>query len=73
MHAAGFAFMKFLGLPVFKRDIVFRELFPIQEVRRIVTESGEPLEAEIIADLACRPPPSRFDVLRRLFYQHGFV
>lgn len=73
MHAAGFAFMKFLSMPLIKRDIVYRELFPLQEVSRIVTEFGEPMQAEIVADLARRPPPSRFDVLRRLFYRHGFI
>jgi hypothetical protein len=73
MHAAGFAFVKILGLPLFKRDIVYRELFPLQEVDRIVTALDEPMADEIIADLARRPPPGSFHVLRRLLYRHGYI
>jgi hypothetical protein len=73
MHTAGFVFMKFLGLPLIKRDIVYRELFPLQEAIRIVQDFAEPMQDDIAADLALRPPPSRFAVLRRLFYRHGYV
>ena len=75
MHAAGFAFMKLLGLPAFKRDIVYRELYSLEEARQIIAELGESeaMQAEIMADLARRKPPRRFDVLRRMFYRHGFI
>lgn len=73
MHAAGFAFMKFLGLPLFKRDIVYRELFPLEEASRIMTEFVGPMREEIVADLARRTPPGRFDLLRRLLYQQGYI
>lgn len=73
MHAAGFAFMKFLNMPVFKRDIVYRELFPLQEVKQIVAAFGEPMRDEIMADLARRAPPSRLSVVRRLLYRHGLI
>jgi hypothetical protein len=73
MHAAGFAFMKFLGLPLFKRDIVYRELFPIQEIDPIVTGFGEPMQAAIVKDLARRPPPPRSAVVRRLLFRHGYI
>ena len=73
MHAAGFAFMKYMGLPLLKRDIVFRELFSLREVKQIIAGFGEaePMQAEIMDDLARRPPPSRFAVVHRLFYRHG--
>lgn len=73
MHTAGFAFMKFLGLPLIKRDIVFRELYSVEEVNRIMADFGEPLRAEIVADLAGRPSPSQFDPVRKLFYRHGHI
>jgi len=73
MHAAGFAFMKFVGMPVFKRDIVYRGLFPHEEASRVVKRLGLPMQAEIVADLARRRPPRRLDLLRRLLYRHGFI
>ena len=73
MHAAGFAFMKFLGLPLFKRDIVYRELYTIAEVRQIMAELGVPMQAEIAADLDRRQPPRRGQFLRRLLFDHGFA
>lgn len=52
MHAAGFAFMKFLSLPLLKRDIVYRELFPLQEVSRIVMEFFVNLESLAVVCLS---------------------
>lgn len=73
MHAAGFLFMKFLGLPLFKRDIVYRELFELPEVKRIVADFGMAMPCEIIDDLDRRPAPKAWNVLARLLYRHGFI
>jgi hypothetical protein len=73
MHAAGFLFMKYLGLPLFKRDIVYRELFDLPEVKRIVADLGIPMQPEIIADLDGRFAPTPYNVFRRLLYRHGFI
>ncbi len=73
MHVAGFAFMKFLGLPLFKRDIVYREQFTLSEVRRIMIDLSVAEQAEIVADLGRRSPPGRSNVFRRLLFRHGFV
>jgi hypothetical protein len=73
MHAAGFAFMKFLGLPLFKRDIVYRELFTVAHVNQIIADFGVPMQTEIMADLKRRTPPVRSNLLQRLLYRHGFI
>jgi hypothetical protein len=73
MHAAGFLFMKYLGLPLFKRDIVYRELFVLSEVKHIVGDFGFATQHEIIADLECRSAPRPRNVLKRLLYRHGFI
>ena len=75
MHAAGLAFVKFLGLPLIKRDIVYREQFTLAEIEALASGLGLPaaLQGGIIADLDRRRPPQRRNVLRRLLYRHGFV
>ena len=73
MHATGFAFMKFLGIPLFKRDIVYRELYSVAEVRRIIAELEIGMQTEIAADLARRTPPARANVLKRALFEQGFA
>jgi hypothetical protein len=72
MHAAGFLFMKLLDLPLFKRDLVFRELFSAQDAISILSDIGV-ARTEIIEDLARRPAPAHADVLRRMQFRHGFL
>jgi hypothetical protein len=73
MHAAGFAFMNYLGLPLFKRDIVYRELFTLTQARRIIDRLGISVPDEIILDLGRRAPPKRRQAIRRLLYRSGYI
>lgn len=73
MHAAGFAFMKYLGLPLFKRDIVYRELYTRAQAQRIIDQMGMSVPVEIILDLGRRAPPKRRQMIRRLLYRHGYI
>ena len=73
MHAAGFAFMKLLGLPLFKRDIAYRQVYTLSEVKRIVSDLGLAMQADIIDDLGRRTPPLRMNVVRSMLYRHWFI
>ena len=50
VHTGGFFFTKFLGSPFMKRDIVYRELFSIYEVERMLFELGYKAERQPILD-----------------------
>jgi hypothetical protein len=73
MHIAGFLFVKYLGLPLFKRDIVYRGLFSLAEAERAAETTNHSINSEIRDDLARRVAPTRINVLRRLFYRHGLI
>jgi len=73
MHAAGFLLMKFLGMPLFKRDIVYRELFTLEEVARIISKSDGQMQAEIIADIGSRPSSAQLNPIRRLLFRHWAI
>jgi hypothetical protein len=49
-HTGAFFFPKFLSSPFLKRDIVYRELFTLYEVERMLLELGWSEEAQPIAD-----------------------
>lgn len=71
MHAGGFLFHKYLGLPVIKRDIVYREICSLQEIPRILN-TLDPIDLnEIMTDLRRREPASRLGPLRKVFYRHS--
>jgi hypothetical protein len=50
-HVGGFLFMKYLGLPIIKRDIFFREVYTLEEIYWVSSEFNGPLRDEIMADL----------------------
>ncbi len=49
-HTGAFFFPKFLSSPILKRDIVYRELFTIYEVERMLGELGHTQELPSITD-----------------------
>lgn len=72
MHVAGFAFMKFLGMPLFKRDIIYRNVYTVAEARQILADLGMSSQKEILAELERRRPPQSANRLARLLHKHGF-
>jgi hypothetical protein len=73
LHIAGFLFVKYLGLPLFKRDIVYRELFSLAEAERAAEIASHSLDSEIRDDRARCVAPTRINVLRRLLYRDGLI
>ena len=49
-HTGAFFFPKFLSSPILKRDIVYRELFTVYEVERMLLELGYTEEMQSITD-----------------------
>jgi hypothetical protein len=49
-HTGAFFFTKFLASPILKRDIVYRELFTIYEVERMLLDLGYGQELQTITD-----------------------
>jgi hypothetical protein len=73
MHYGAFLFMKHLGMPILKRDIFFRGLYSLEEVHQILTEFGEPLRDEILADLRRTGSGETLGGLRGVLYRHGVL
>jgi hypothetical protein len=71
MHHGGLLFIKYLGLPLLKRDIFYRELFTLEETYRFLTDIGEPLRDEVLADLRRSGSGANLKGLFRLMYRHG--
>jgi len=49
-HTGAFFFLKFRSSPFLKRDIVYRELFSVYEVERMLAELGYEAESQAILD-----------------------
>jgi hypothetical protein len=73
MHYGAFLFMKHLGMPILKRDIFFRGLYSLEEVHQILTEFGEPLRDEVLADLRRTGSGETLGGLRGVLYRHGML
>jgi hypothetical protein len=73
MHTGGFLFRHFMGLPIIKRDIVFREVYPIEEVSRFLEDLDRQALEEILVDLRRRGSAASLGVLQRVFYRHSAV
>lgn len=71
MHHGGFLFIKYLGLPLLKRDIFYRELYTLEDVYQFLTEIDEPLRDEILGDLRRSGSGAHLRGLFRIMYRHG--
>src|SRR5262249_47668876 len=73
IHAGGFFFVKYLGLPIIKRDIFYREVYALEEIHRILSEFGEPLRDEVMADLRRGGTAANLKGFWRLLHNHGSI
>lgn len=71
MHHGGFLFIKYLGLPLLKRDIFYRELYTLEDVHQFLTDVGEPLRDDILSDLRRAGSGAHLRGLYRIMYRHG--
>lgn len=70
LHAAGFLFRRFLGLPIVKRDIVFRELYPLDEVLGALSDLEPQVLSEVRDDLMRRGSAADLGPWDRIFFRH---
>jgi len=73
IHVGGFLFMKYLGLPAFKRDIFYRNVYTLEDVHQILSEFGEPLIGEVLADLRRNGSAAHLNVFLKLLFRHGSI
>jgi Rhamnan synthesis protein F len=73
IHAGGFFFVKYLGLPIIKRDIFYREVYALEDIHRILSEFEEPLRDEVMADLRRGGTGANLKGLWRTLYNHGSI
>ena len=73
MHAGGFLFHKLLGLPIIKRDVVYRQIHSLDEVTSILKDVDNPDRDEVLADFTKRGTPAHLNPLQRLFYRHSAI
>jgi hypothetical protein len=73
MHYGGFLFRRHLGMPVVKRDLVYRGIYSLQDVLANLDDLDAPLLEAVTADFRARPDPKDYDPLRRAFYRHGAI
>ena len=73
MHTGGFLFYRFLQLPIIKRDIVFRELYELGDVRRALSGLPEEVLLEVMEDLSARGTGAQLGPWQRLLYRHSAI
>ncbi len=71
MHAAGFLFREFLGLPLIKRDIFYREIYPLEEIRQALENVEPVMRDEILKDVQQRGSLKDFTMFRKILYRHS--
>jgi len=73
IHVGGFFFMKYLGLPVMKRDIFFRELYSLEEIDEYLKDLPAELREEVLADLRQKGTAKLLAGLSKILYRHGSI
>jgi hypothetical protein len=73
MHYGGFLYRRHLGLPVVKRDLVYRGVYPLQDALANLSDLDPPMLNAIAADFQARQNPADFSLVRRMLYSHGAI
>jgi hypothetical protein len=73
IHIGGFLFMKYLGMPAFKRDLFYREVYELEEIDEVISELGTPMKEEIMGDLRQKGTARLLTGLRKILYRHGAI
>ena len=73
MHLGGFLFARYLGMPAIKRDIFFRELYPLEEIDEHFDFLPAPIKEEVMADIRQKGTAMLLHGLSRTLYRHGSI
>lgn len=73
MHYGGFLFRRHLGLPLVKRDLVYRGVYSLPDALANLGDLDPAWLDAVSADFRSRPSPASFGPLRRLLYRHGAI
>jgi hypothetical protein len=73
IHLGGFLFMKFLGMPAFKRDVFYREVYELEEVDEIVSDLGLGMKEEVMEELRQKGTARLLRGLPKILYRHGAI
>jgi hypothetical protein len=71
MHTAGLMFRKFMGLPLIKRDLYYRDVYSLDDLAAVVADQPPTLREEIMADLRRRGTAERLGPFGRLLHRHA--
>lgn len=72
-HSGGFHFARYLKYPLMKRDLVFREIYPLEDVHAFLRSRGEPLAEDMIADLRKKGRGSDLSGLNGILFRSGML
>jgi hypothetical protein len=72
-HFGGFLFMKYLGLPIIKRDLFNREIQSLEDVYQFLTSMDEPLRDEILGDMRRSGSGANLRGLTGILHRNGSI
>lgn len=73
IHAGGFLFMKYLGVPVMKRDLFYREVYGIEEIDEILSNFQVSMKNEIMAEIRQKGSGALHKGIRKILYNNGAI
>lgn len=72
-HFGGFLFMKYLGLPIMKRDLFNREIQTLEDVYSFLSSMGEPLRDEVMSDMRRAGTGANLRGLAAILHRNGSI
>jgi len=71
MHAGGFLFRRYFGLPLVKRDILYRDIYPLDDISDVLADVEPALRGEILGDIERRGSINGLGAYRRILSRHS--
>jgi hypothetical protein len=73
MHTGGFLFRQHLGLPLIKRDIFYRDVYPLEDIEHAVAALELALRDDVLRDVVRRGSINVLGWYSRLLFRHSVV
>lgn len=71
MHTGGFLFRRYLGSPVIKRDLYYRQEYAMEDITRILSDLSPSIRDAVIADFGRRGTTADAGWFHRLLCRHS--
>lgn len=73
IHFGGFLYYKFLGIPILKRDLVYRGVYTFEQINKIIDDLDLPFAEDIRVDIRSKGMGRYYKGFKKVLFRYGSI